>query len=88
MKAVYPCKLIPEKSGYSVIFPDFAGATQGDNLYEAIFMAEDFANFAVSSAEDDGETIPEPTDFSKMETENGELIHLVRVDTDAYRKSL
>ena len=87
MKMVFPCKLIAEKvGGYSVIFPDIAGGTQGETLYEALFMADDFANFAVSSALEDGEEIPQPTPLEKIEVKAGEILQLVRVDTEEYRK--
>ena len=88
MKAVYPCVLVAEEVGYSVIFPDIAGATQGDTLYEAIYMAEEFAAFAVSSMLEDGEKVPEPTPLEQIKLEDGEFVTLIRVDTDAYRKSL
>lgn len=43
MKGVYPCILVPEEiGGFSVLFPDFGGATQGETLYEALEMAEIF----------------------------------------------
>lgn len=87
MKCVYPCVLSFEEGyGFSVIFPDFAGATQGDTLYEALMMAEDFLNFAISSSEDDGDKIPEPTPLEKVKLETGEFVTLIKADTDEYRK--
>lgn len=88
MKLVYPCKIIAEEvGGYSVIFPDIAGATQGETLYEALFMAEDFANFAITSTLEDGEEIPEATPLENLEVKAGEFIQLVRVDTEKYQKT-
>lgn len=87
MQAVYPCRIIAEEvGGYSVIFPDFGGATQGETLFEALQMADDFANFAVSSALVDGEEIPEPSPLEKIEVKAGELLQLVCVDTEKYQK--
>ena len=87
MQMVFPCKIIPEKvGGYSVIFPDIAGGTQGETLFEALAMADDFANFAVSSALEDGDAIPKPSPIEKIEVKAGELLQLVRVDTEEYRK--
>ena len=42
-KYTYPTVFTPEKDGgYSVLFPDLEGCfTCGDNLADAIFMAED-----------------------------------------------
>lgn len=89
MKCVYPCKLIAEKNGgYSVIFPDFAGGTQGENLFEALEMAGDFANFAVASMEECGEKIPNPSNFAEIEKNTGEFIQLICVDTDEYRRKI
>ena len=88
MKGVYPCILVPEKvGGFSVIFPDFAGATQGETFFEALVMAEDFLGFAVTCTLDDGETLPEPTALKDIVIEDeGAFISWIRFDTDAYRK--
>ncbi len=90
MKGVYPCILIPEKvGGFSVIFPDFAGATQGETLFEALEMAEDFLGFAVTSTIDDGFSIPEPTALKDIVIEDEDAFtSWIRFDTDAYRKLL
>lgn len=87
MKCVFPCVLgFAEGYGYSVIFPDIAGATQGDTLYEALQMAEDFAGFAISSMIKDGEKVPEPTPIEKVELDDGEFVTLIRVDTEEYEQ--
>ena len=90
MKYVYPCILIPEEvGGFSVLFPDFAGATQGETLYEALEMAEDFLGFAVTSSLDKNEKIPEPTALKDIVIEDeGAFVTLIKADTDAYRKLL
>lgn len=90
MKGVYPCILVPEEvGGFSVIFPDIAGATQGETFYEALEMAEDFLGFALTCAEDDGEKIPTPTALKDIVVEDkGAFISWIKVDTDAYRKIL
>lgn len=87
MKCVFPCVLgFEEGCGYSVIFPDIAGATQGETLYEALLMAEDFAGFAVSSMIKDGEKVPEPAPLDKIEVSDGEFVTLIRVDTEEYER--
>lgn len=90
MKGVYPCILVPEEvGGFSVLFPDFAGATQGETLYEALEMAEDFLGFAVTSSLDKNEKIPKPTALKDVIIEDkGAFISLIKFDTDAYRKLL
>ena len=90
MKGVYPCVLVPEEiGGFSVLFPDFCGATQGETLYEALEMAEDFLGFAVTSAVDNGEKIPTPTNLKDIVIEDdGAFVSWIKFDTDAYRKIL
>ena len=87
MKGVYPCILVPEKvGGFSVMFPDFAGATQGETFFEALEMAEDFLGFAVTSTIDDGEKLPEPTALKDIVIEDeGAFISWIKFNTDAYR---
>ena len=90
MKGVYPCILVPEElGGFSVLFPDFGGATQGETLYEALEMAEDFLGFAVTSAVDNAEEIPAPTPLKDIVIEDdGAFVSWIKFDTDAYKKIL
>ena len=88
MKGVYPCILIPEKvGGFSVIFPDFAGATQGETFFEALEMAEDFLGFAATSIICNKEKLPEPTALKDIVIEDeGAFISWIKFDTDVYAK--
>ena len=90
MKGVYPCILVPEKvGGFSVIFPDFAGATQGETFFETLEMAEDFLGFVVTSIIDDGKKLPKPSVLKDIVIEDeGAFISWIKFDTDAYRKLL
>ena len=88
MKLVYPCILRDEKVGWSVIFTEDAiGATSGETLEEAVYMAQDLANFSVQDMIENNEEIPTPTPPEKVEVPPGAFMTLIRVDTDAYRKS-
>lgn len=88
MKLVYPCILRDEKVGWSVIFADDAiGATSGETLEDAVYMAQDLANFSVQSMIEDNEEIPLPTPPEKVVVPEGAFMTLIRVDTDEYRKS-
>ena len=40
MKKTYPAIFIPEESGFSVVFPEFSGGTQGKDLEDAMFQAK------------------------------------------------
>lgn len=87
MKCVYPCLLrFEEGFGYSVVFPDFGGGTQGKTLYEALEMAENFLGFAITSSIEDDEEIPIPTPFEEIQTPLNTLISFIKIDTEEYLK--
>ena len=86
MKNAYPILLIPEDEGYTVYIPDFQINTQGESLAEAIEMARDAIGLMRIDMEDDGEPIPNATDFNKVSSAHGELVTLVDVDFTEYRR--
>jgi len=47
--------------GYSIVFPDWGGATCGRTLEEAAHMASDFLKAHISSCLVEGEIIPSPS---------------------------
>lgn len=86
MKLVYPACFYKEDSGYSVVIPDSLGCcTQGENLEEAIQMAEDAALGWLLTALEENEEIPKPTEIKdvKLEYENG-FVSLLLLDISAY----
>ena len=91
MTFVYPACFYPaEEGGYVVIVPDFNSAgTQGDDLKEAIYMAEDLIAGLISSAIEDGQSFPKPSipsnDMLDSEYGNG-FISAVLVDMDKKEK--
>ena len=61
-KYVYPAVFTKEKKGYSVDFPDLPGCyTCGDDLADAIYMAEDVLAFTLYSMDKRGEVVPDPS---------------------------
>lgn len=87
MKYIYPCVFVPEKvGGYSVLFPDIGGGTQGETLSEALDMAEDLVKCVIEDALEEGEQTPTPTPPEKVVVPPGAFMTLIRVDTDAYTK--
>lgn len=90
MKYVFPAVLeYAEGYGYAVNFPDVSSAvTQGENLCEAIFMAEDALTGTLMSMEDSGREIPSPTSIEDLKLEPKEFYALIKADTDSYRKRL
>lgn len=87
MTYVYPAIFEPEGTAYNVVFPDLEGCyTCGDDLADALKMAEDVLCMTLMNMEDSGEAIPAPSLASDLEHGQGALISWVRADTDAYRK--
>lgn len=86
-KYVYPAIFTAEDSGYSVIFPDLEGCyTCGDDLKDAIEMAEDVLAFTLYHYESKGLEIPEPSAMSSIEVKDNEFVNCVLADTLSYQK--
>ena len=86
-KAVYPIVLNREKDGWIVVYiPDFDGYTQGKDLADALFMAQDAIEMAGVYLQDENKPIPAPSDIDSIETKTGEIKTLVTADFDAYRR--
>lgn len=86
MKETYPIVLIPEEEGFTVFIPDFDINTQGKDLTDAITMARDAIGLMGIDMEDDGETIPKPSDAKIIKTNDCEFVSLVDVDFAEYRR--
>ena len=88
MKYVYPAIFRPDETGgFTVFFPDIKrGATQGETLQECIDMAQDFLCLALYDMEEDSEEIPDSTGLKQIITEENDIITLISVDTDSYRR--
>jgi predicted RNase H-like HicB family nuclease len=105
MKAVYPIIITETKNKkipYLVYVPDMDTQTQGEDLSDAIYMAEDAISLTGVTLEDGGKVIPRPSNASDIDaisspwhddlvSEDGiisETITLVPVNFDLYRKKL
>ncbi|MCL2053527.1 MAG: type II toxin-antitoxin system HicB family antitoxin [Oscillospiraceae bacterium] len=89
MRKVYPVVLTPTKSGYVVSVPDLEIDTQGIDISEAIYMARDAISLClVCELDDFGREIPEPSELSEIKCQDGDIVTLVDVDIDAYRRIL
>ena len=89
MKIVYPvCFYEEENGGYSIDVPDLLGCcTQAENLEEAIEMAEDAASGWITTAIEDGESIPAPSKIEDVRIQDGKgFVSLVLLDIDKYMK--
>ncbi|MEG2116711.1 MAG: type II toxin-antitoxin system HicB family antitoxin [Clostridia bacterium] len=89
-KIIYPACFYPEENGqFSVIFPDFNGATYGNDLADAYAMAVDYLGGIIVEMENDNENLPTASDISTMkatEQPNG-FVSLVAVDIEQYRNN-
>ena len=88
IKYVYPAVFHPEsEGGFSVFFPDIQkGATQGDTIAECIKMAEDFLCLALYRMEEDKQQIPEASNIRQVDVEMEDIVMLISVDTETYRR--
>lgn len=87
-KYAYPAIFTPEDDGgFSVRFPDLEGCfTCGDDMPDALFMAEDALALVLYGYESDARTIPSPSKTEDLELEPGEFVNSVACDTMEYRK--
>lgn len=88
MRLVYPAVFTPYEDGsggYAVEFPDLPGCvTGGDDMAEAIFMAEDAASGWVLTELEDGKKAPRASKLTDIATEPGQFVNMVALDMDAY----
>ena len=86
-KYVYTAILESEDGLYNVSFPDLPGCyTCGDDLSDALRMAEDALGGWLSRAEEKGAEIPIASAFVSVQCPDGAIRTLIPADTDAYRR--
>ena len=89
MKYVYPAIFTPEESGISVRFPDIHNCfTSGEDLADAMEMAEDVLCMMLYDLEEAGKEIPAASSVAEAQgqVEEGEYVSLIACDTIEYRK--
>ena len=84
-RMAYPIIIVREEDGYYVSIPDFAIATQGDSIPDAIMMARDAIGLMGIDMQDDGKELPVPNS-QPYETGEEDIVTLVDVDFADYRK--
>lgn len=86
MKLVYQAIFTPnEEGGYVVEFPDLEGCmTEGADMAEALFMAEDAASGWILGELEEGNKVPVATLMNDMQLEPGQFTSLVALDMDSY----
>ncbi|MFJ8088432.1 type II toxin-antitoxin system HicB family antitoxin [Lysinibacillus sp. NPDC095746] len=79
----YPAIFSKEDEGYSVIFPEFKGGTQGDDLEESMRMAQEFLAGIIAYYIDEDIELPKPSDINKLKSDNG-FVTLIQADPKPY----
>jgi len=86
MKLAYPITLGKDDKFIFVSIPDCKISTQGDSIVHAIEMARDaIAMWSLCELED-GRELPTPSDVAAIPIVEGDIITLVDVDIEAYRR--
>jgi len=87
-KYVYPAIFTKEDKGmYSVHFPDLEGCyTCGEDLPEALYMAEDVLAFTLYDYERSKTNIPAPTEMNSIQLSDNEFVNMIYCDTIGYQK--
>ncbi len=86
-KYMYPAVFTAEEGGlYSVNFPDLESCyTCGDDLPDAMNMAEDVLALILHEYELTGRSIPLPSEIKKIPAKQNEFIKLICADTLTYQ---
>lgn len=85
-KYAYPIKIIKDAEMYVVDIPDFEINTEGKTIAEAIEMARDAIGMCGCYRQDEKKNIPLPSDMASVAHEEDEIVTLVDVDFDEYRR--
>ena len=90
MKYVYPAIFTEEEGNILVSVPDLPGLhTFGDNMANALFMAQDAIEMWLWDAENKGEAIPPASnhkEIAKLCKSKRQTVSMVAADTDEYRR--
>lgn len=86
MKQAYPVIITKDKDFFVASIPDFETGTQGESLAEVIEMARDAIGMCGCYMQDEKKDIPIPTDIGNVTKESSDILTLVDVDFDEYRK--
>jgi Uncharacterized conserved protein len=88
MKYAYTAIFTPEENGlYSVIFPDLQGCyTSGDDMSDAVYMAQDVLCLTLYDLEQDKKSIPEASKPQDIKVTGEQFTSVVAVDTETYRR--
>ena len=70
MILIYPAIFFEEEVvGYSVFFPGFPFATQGENINDAFYMSTEFLGIQLNDYYEEHKEFPTPLDINKIDVE-------------------
>lgn len=85
---LYPAIFEPEDGLYNVTFPDLPDCyTCGNNLTDAMFMAQDVLADVLADHEENGESFAPASPVSALNVPENCVCSLVLADTDAWRRA-
>ena len=86
MKYVYPVIFEDDEGKIGVTVPDIPGCfTFGDDMADAILMAEDAMSMMLVEYENSGESVPKASNILDIKTDG--VVSYVLADTEKWRKS-
>ena len=87
MKFAYTAIFEPEDGLYNVTFPDLPHCyTCGDDLADALYMAQDVLSGYIANAEEENAPLPAATPFDQIAVPGGCIAIPVLADVDAWRR--
>ncbi|PWL75006.1 HicB family protein [Candidatus Gastranaerophilales bacterium] len=86
MKYAYPIVITPSDGDYVVYVPDLDINTQGSSVADAMEMARDAIGMWGCFEQDEKRTIPKPGRQVNVKTAPNDIVTLVDVDFDEYRR--
>lgn len=86
MKQAYPITIQRDEGFYVVFVPDFEINTQGETIAEAMEMARDAIGMCGCYKQDENVEIPMPSNIDAIQKGDSDIVTLVDVDFDDYRK--
>ena len=86
MKNAYPIIITKDTAFYVVYIPDFNINTQGETIAEAMEMARDAIGICGCTRQDKEQPLPMPSSLDSISQSEGDIVTLVDVDFDEYRR--
>ncbi len=86
MTFIYPGILVPcSDGGFTVEFPDLEGIhTKGKDLEEVIRLGTDMASRWILNRIEEGEQVPQATDYRQVKCTKQGIVNLFALDMDLY----